>query len=593
MLPDNPHISYENGDEAISRKLDEKLMELHSLFEVSQTLNSSLKLTAILDNILLTPMGKMLISRGIILLSQKNHAYRVETLKGLSQNIIGNVITIDCQCHGPQFIDEISETDNPWARYFKEKSIELIIPIRSSNKILGIIGFGKKISGTKYLQSELDFLNSLSNIASTAIENGLMITELQEVNRKLDKKVQELNTLFDIGKELNSTLDSEKILNLLSYAIMGEMMINRLMVFTKENNHFRLAISKGHRSTSDLSQFQNEAELKDFLKIKDSIQLDQEPQKSPIITKLYNAGFRVIVTMRIQDETKGVLTIGEKINKQVFVQEELEFLYTLGNEAMICLENARLFEETLEKQRIEEELELAREIQQRLLPKNCPQIPNYEIAAMNIPSRQVGGDYFDCITLDSKRTCLAIADVSGKGIPASLLMSNVQAGLHALIDSGLYLSEIAAKINNMLHQNTGFDRFITFFYGILEHETGKFTYVNAGHNPPYLFHKDGSVQLLDKGGLILGMMPNVVYEKENVRLQSGDWIIMFTDGVSEAMNENDEEFEEHRIEDIVKTNLHLSAETMKDALYNAVKNFTKGVPQSDDITIVIVKAYNK
>ncbi|MBD3290991.1 SpoIIE family protein phosphatase [candidate division KSB1 bacterium] len=589
MLPADPNIPIKDDEEVISRKLDEKLMELHSLFEVSQTLNSSLKLTAILDNILLTPMGKMLISRGIVLLQYKKNIFRVETLKGLPTSVIGDEIKIECTCSGPQFVDQIDETDNPWIQYFREKSIELVIPIRSSNKILGMIGFGKKISKTKYLQSELNFLNSLSNIASSAIENGLMIIELQEVNRKLDKKVQELNTLFDIGKELNSTLDSDKILNLLSYAIMGEMMINRAMVFTRENDHFELAISKGHRSTADLSEFKNTQELSTFQQISESFQLRDHPQKSPIIDKLYKAGFRVIVPMRIQDETKGILTIGEKINKQDFVQEELEFLYTLGNEAMICLENARLFEETLEKQRIEEELELAREIQQRLLPKSCPKIPGFEIAAMNIPSRQVGGDYYDCISLDSNRTCLAIADVSGKGIPASLLMSNVQAGLHAMIDSGMRLSEIAAKINNMVHRNTGYDRFITFYFGILEHDSRKFGCVNAGHNPPYLFHQDGSFQLLDKGGLILGMMPNIVYQKEEVQLQSGDWIIMFTDGVSEAMNEHDEEFEEHRIEEIVKANLQASAEEMKDALYKAVKNFTKGVPQSDDITMVIVK----
>lgn len=575
--------------QSIDRKLDEKVMELHSLFEISQTLNSSLNVTAILDNLLLTPMGKMMISKGIVLLNHSKNIFKVETLKGLSQKLIGQTVEINDPVTGPTLIKDIGSEKDECASFFNKNEIELILPIRSSNKVLGIIGFGKKILSTPYKQSELNFLNSLSNIAATAIENGLMVMQLQKVNRKLDKKVQELNTLFDIGKELNSTLDPEKILNLLSYAIMGEMMVNRCMVFVKDVDEMKLAISKGHKNISALEPFKQTGFLEALCDIKETVHFNNDNANDPVQTMLAQTKCPVAIPMRIKDETKGIIVIGEKILKANFEEDELEFLYTLGNEAIICLENARLFEETLEKQRMEEELDFAREIQQGLLPKENPELQNYEIAGMNIPSRQVGGDYYDCIRLNEDEICIAIADVSGKGMPASLLMANIQASLLAILESKKDLSEITGKINNIIHRNTGYDKFITFFGGILNLAENTFTSVNAGHNPPYFFHKDGTFDLLEKGGLLLGMMPNMPYEQETIQLQHGDWIIMFTDGISEAMNDKDEEFEEHRIEEFVSANLTLSAEEMKQKLYSEVKNFTRGVPQSDDITMIVVK----
>jgi len=579
---------FEKNNESVDRLLDEKLMELHTLFEISQTLNSSLKITAILDNLLLTPMGKMMISKGIILLNQSQNVFKVETLKGLQSNLIGANVSMNYQFANPTPIATIKEQDGG-IKFFKDIAIELLIPIRSGKKILGIIGYGAKMQKTPYLQSELDFLNSLSNMAATAIENGLMVKQLQDINRKLDKKVQELNTLFDIGKELNSTLDPEKILNLLSYAILGEMMVQRCLIFTKEKDNMQLSISKGHKNEADLNQFRKPRFLSTIAKIDKAMRLEESIGKNSVQHALNEAGFRVAIPMQIKDETKGVIIVGEKILKTSFEEDELEFLYTLGNEAIICLENARLFEETLEKQRMEEELDIAREIQQGLLPKQCPHLNFYEIAVMNVPTRQVGGDYYDCIQLDEKHVCVAIADVSGKGMPAALLMANIQASFHAIVDTEKQLNDITGRINNIIHRNTGLDKFITFFTGMLNVEQNTFSSVNAGHNPPYHYHKDGTFQLLEKGGLLLGMMPNMPYQQETVKLVSGDWIVMYTDGISEAMNKDEQEFEERRIESIVSKNLHVSAEEMKQKLYKAVTDFTFGVPQSDDITMVIIK----
>ncbi|HDP98123.1 MAG TPA: hypothetical protein ENN22_02940 [bacterium] len=579
-----------DGEDGSNRKLDEKLMELQSLFEVSQTLNSSLNLKSILDNILLTPMGKMMISRGMVLLYHKSNKLRVETLKGYPQKLIGKLVDFQSELIEPIILKSADLDLKQQLKFFLEKEIELLLPIHSGDKVLGYISFGKKMTGSDYSKSELTYLKSLANIAATSIENGLMVMELQQVNRRLDKKIQELNTLFEIGKELNSTLDRDKILNLLGYAVMGEMIINRCLVFLDEDGEMKLSMSKGLQQGEKENLLHDSRILEQLSQIAEPIYLKTDKDYDEILTHFLNNGFPVIVPMRLQNVTRGVLAIGERITGIKFQQDDLDFLSTLGNEALICLENARLFQERLKRQRIEEELALAREIQQKLLPSQCPQCENYQIDGINVPSLQVSGDYFDCVQLDENRFCLAIADVSGKGAPASLLMANLQAVLNALIETETQPNKITARINNLIHKNTNYDKFITFFLGILNKKENSFQYVNAGHNPPYLMHQDGKYESLEKGGLLLGMMPNIPYEQGEIKLKSGDWIVMFTDGVTEAQNDAKEEFGEQRLIQIMQENLSISTSAMTSKILAAVKSFSGNLLQSDDVTLLILKA---
>ena len=567
-------------------QLDEKVYELQALFDLSKALNSSLKLRTILDTILLTPMGKLLVGKGMVLISKEASGFIIETLKGLPKSLLGNKIQVDDFPESPTFTDQLKPS--VWQGFVQKYELELVIPIRHNDKNLGLIAFGKKIVGNRYSDSELNYLHSLSNIAATSIQNGIIFEELNDVNRQLDKKVQELNTLFEIGKELNSTLESDKVVNLLAYSIMGEMMVNRCLIFLVENGKLALTLNKGFQNEENLKRLNDPGYLEKLAKI-DEPKIVNQNTKDELYTKLADFGIAVVVPMRTQDELKGVLALSEKITKTQFAKAEIDFLTTLGNLSMISIENARLFEETLEKQRLEKELLIAREIQQRLLPESCPKIENYEVAAINISSLQVGGDYYDCIKLNDGRYFFTIADVSGKGAPAALLMSNLQASLHVLVNTGLDISEITKRVNNLIYRNTGYDKFITFFCGVLDLNNKTFTSVNGGHNPPYLFHKDGSFETFTEGGLILGMMPDIEYHCETKKLQSGDCIVMFTDGVSEAMDANSEEFEEKRIEQTVLDNYDNSAEGILQKLIDAVKEFSKGQPQSDDITILTIK----
>jgi len=567
-----------NKKEESFQELDERFLELTSLFEISHSLTSSLSIRSILENILRIPMGHMLINRGVVFLKrQSGDEYVLEELKGLSRDLIGKSLRIDSPPSRSMLVNEIRERYN-WLQFFEQFGIQLLLPLVVSQGIIGIVGFGEKIGGKPYEESELEFLNSISNIAATAVANGLNVEEIQKVNRNLDRKVQQLNTIFDISRELNITLDQKKIASLLSFAVMGELLVNKCVVFTKRKDEMEILVAKGVDSV---------------LKVEDDLAEISQPlllEKTERFALYKKLGIAVLVPMRLQDETRGILALGQKISGTGFTAGDLEFLTTLGNQAMTSLENARLFEETLEKQRMEEELNLARNIQQGLLPSKLPQLNGYEIAAVNIPSRQVGGDYFDIISISENRYGIAIADVSGKGAGAALLMANLQASLHALATSNIRIGEMISRINNLIYQNTALDKFITFFYGELDTKENTFTYCNAGHNPPYRVDEKGKVVELMVGGIILGMMKDVVFETATVTIKPGDRIVMFTDGITEAMNEKEEEFGEERLKKLIQKWPNVSSQELMDKIISEVKEFSKGTPQDDDITMVILKA---
>ena len=370
------------------------------------------------------------------------------------------------------------------------------------------------------------------------------------------------------------------------WVMMGQVTVNTFIIALKEEEDFRTAMVKGSqfslkegeicRRLCELSSFLNSPYL-----CNDQSEYDEELNKTQI---------RVVVPMQIQNETQGYIFLGEKITKQPYMESDLEFLQTLGNVAIISLENARLFIETLEKQKLEEEMALARNIQSRLLPKTMPDLPNILIHGVNVPSKQVGGDYFDIISIDNNYLGLTIADVSGKGMGAALLMSNLQASLQSLITEGYSLDKLVGRINNVIYQNTDPEKYITFFYGKLDKNTLSMDYVNAGHNPPYLLHKDGTIEELIKGGIILGMMPDMPYEIGSCQLSKGDMLMLFTDGVTETMTLDDVEYEESRLIDFLKkTGLTKNPEEINNDLIIELEQFSAGAPQNDDITILTLQ----
>jgi len=370
---------------------------------------------------------------------------------------------------------------------------------------------------------------------------------------------------------------------------MGELVISRCYLYLREEGSFSLCAARGLRvDDKSRQELSTPAVLAGLSQVNHLVDITTEEMAADL-EPLRSHQLKLLIPMQIQEETRGLLAVGEKIAPQPFQSDEHEFLSTLCNLAMISIENARLFEEALAKQRIEEELNIARDIQQRLLPQECPGHSGLEIHGLNIPTSQVGGDYFDCIDIDNDHVAITIADVSGKGVPASLLMSSLHAGLHNLVTPGGDIPAMIGRLNNFIQANTSFDKFITFFYGEFDLAGHTFSYVNAGHNLPYLFHADGTIKRLETGGLLLGMLPNMPYQSEKVALQKDDLLFLFTDGVTEAKNAHEEDFEEERLEAVIKPALGLPLRELVERVVEAVRRHCTGMPQSDDLTMMAAR----
>ena len=294
--------------------------------------------------------------------------------------------------------------------------------------------------------------------------------------------------------------------------------------------------------------------------------------------------------VRHKKETSAILCLGPKMTGQSYQSDDIDLLNALGNLAYVSIQNTYLVEEQIEKERLEEEMRLARDIQEGLFPRETPTVAGLQIASLALPSRHVGGDYYDLVAQQNGSMLLAIADVTGKGVPAALLMASLQACLHTMVPMDLTMEEFIGHMNRVICQNTSYDKFITAFIGIFLPETNRFEYVNAGHNPPMLLRKNGDLELLEEGGLLLGVMTDMPYQRGSVDLHDGDILVAFTDGVTEAMSPDEEEFHEDRLEAIIRENQQATAQEILDAVRKAVVDFTGSETQlSDDLTMIVMK----
>ncbi len=545
---------------------------LTALVEFSRVINSSLDLNFILNNVLLTCLGKFLAIRGVIALNI-NGKLKIKSYKGISEESILLFPDIDAT--------EDCTLNDDFKKFFSDNNLLASEKISSSNECVGIVCLGEKLNKQDYSKDDLDFLKTILNISASAIQNSLIVEELKLVNRELDSRIQRLSSLFELSKEFGLFSESTKVTRLLIFALIGQFLVQKYALLRFEGNDIEVIEPK-------LPVDELLANLRniDYQKIDTSLNREQVALLFP---SLYAMGIEVIVPMQIQGKTKGLIILGRRINNIDYTDADIEFIFSVGSLAIISMENRRLFREALEKQKMEEELDLAREIQRNLLPQKIPAYNNFDIAAVNVSSKQVGGDYYDIIELDENDCVVAIADVSGKGVPASLLMANMQAFLQVICRQNVPLDIATGLINDLISKNTADGKFITFFWGVLNDLDKTFKYVNAGHNPPLLI-RDGKISKLEIGGMILGVMKTTIpYRSEKIKLIKDDVLVMFTDGISEAMNKKGEEFSDESLE---KLSLELAggtSENIMNKIQSEVQKFTNGANQSDDLTLVVIK----
>jgi sigma-B regulation protein RsbU (phosphoserine phosphatase) len=409
-----------------------------------------------------------------------------------------------------------------------------------------------------------------------------------------EQALERLHFLVEASKILNSTLDLFELLEIILKMTSEQTCAERATLFLVdaqrrelwsliaqglEQREIRLPIGGGLAGW--VAQNGEAVNLADAY---------ADPRFDPSFDSLFGYRTKSILVVPVKDRAGKVVGVLELLNKPCgFVQSDIDFLESISVHAAIALDNARLYRESVERQRLDRELALARTIQQGLLPDAPPRLDGFDLAVRHSTCLYVGGDYYDFLPLGRTAHLFVIADVEGKGAPAALVMSNVQATLRTLVKHVHSLEGIVFNLNDMLRESTRGGRYLTLFAGLLDLKKRGLHYINAGHLSPMLLREDGNVPL-SEGGTVIGLFPGQRFSRGFVQLQEGDVVVACTDGITESSNTKDEQYGMDRLVATGRRRrMHAAAEIV-DAIFTDVEAFAEGGDHRDDRVVMAIKA---
>lgn len=406
-----------------------------------------------------------------------------------------------------------------------------------------------------------------------------------------------LALISKVGVALLAATGLDETLNEVASLVFEAVPAQRCVIMLrdgKSGSEMRIMVARGRGKDETLEEVRLSRTVMDEVLKNGKSVLTADAQHDPKFASqtITLQGIRSVLAVPLSVDERdvfGLIYADSPTYETTFSEEHLNILTTLASVASIRVENATLLDERFERLRMEHELELATEIQQRFQPSSPPIVDGYEFQGISFSCYEIGGDYYDFIARHDGRMLIALGDVSGKGTAAALLMSSLHAAIHAQVSAKSSLEEIVDSVNQYLADNTPANRFVTLFIAELEPSTGVLKYINAGHNPPLIGRADGTIAQLSSGGFPLGIMPGAEFEVGQNTLSTGDVLVVYSDGVSEANNIHDEEFGMERLEEVVRKNVTASASGLRDKVESSLSSFTQTAPANDDITLVIVK----
>ena len=419
---------------------------------------------------------------------------------------------------------------------------------------------------------------------------------LRRENKQLLNAVTELSVLNDIATAINSLQPVEQIIEKIIFRCIKHLNVEEgsvgLLEEVEEEQKFKTMIRKQDVSKVRLPYRLDNQLTGWMLKNKKPLLVNdlKEDERFKYLENesiLFNS--LLCVPMMIKGKLIGYLVVFNKKDKSDFTEEDKRLLSIIAVQSAQIIENGRLYEEEKAFFSLKEEMRLAAEIQQRLMPDKIPEISGYQISAISIPAKEVGGDYYDFFDLEDGRTGVCLGDITGKGITAALLMSNLQAALRS---QSLIYTDCAMSVQNtnkLLFRSTEASKFATLFYLVLDSVNHNLEYCNGGHDTPLLFKQKGDEVELPATGMLLGFMEESEYKKEKIEIDNGDILLIYSDGVTEAMNVEKKEFGLEKVKDLIRNNMSEGAEIIKEKILDEIKLHTSGAEQSDDITLIILK----
>lgn len=410
--------------------------------------------------------------------------------------------------------------------------------------------------------------------------------QLKDLIRELKVKKFQFNSIYEFSSSIYSSFNLENVFRIYLSTIMGHMGITRSLFFDEKNDLLEKRGFRFHENDKSilLNGLRRYKKKWDYLELKDIKNKDPE-----LFELLSQKNIAILLNLSEKGDKEKALGLGLKFNRQRLNQDDIEFAFSLSRFTLIAIDNSFMISKMIEKQKMEHEINIAKEIQLSLLPQEIPEFKNFDIAVRYEPINSVGGDYYDILKERDGKTPILIADVEGKGLSAALLAASSQAVFHAMND--LYFSEpedFISKANSLIFDFTRGNRFITIFWMIIEDRKKSVSYVNAGHIEPVLISGKKSYPL-SKGGVLTGFTNDASYEKEKLILKSGDIIAAFTDGVPEIENKEGDEYGVERIIEYVRKHKDKTASEINDGLYKHMFKFSGNIKPTDDCTLIILK----
>lgn len=412
-------------------------------------------------------------------------------------------------------------------------------------------------------------------------------------NAELRRAVYELSVLNELSLEIGKSFDTDEIMSHTVkrslQAVSGEQAVITLV--DREQDSAGETLVRIVDTASQSEHFHLHEALIGWMQLKNRPLLANDPTSDDRLRNInLPRGIQSLLCVPLVSKAEliGVLTVYNS-KRGGFTAEDQRLLAIIASQAAQIIENARLNAESRAFELVREEIRLAMQIQQELLPARPPALPGYDVAGISIPAQEVGGDYFDFIQLDADRWAVALGDVSGKGLPASLLMANLQATLRGQLLFSTSTGECLHRANRLLYASTAPEKFATLFCGILDLRDHKLNFTNAGHEYPFLFGKQALKRRLMTGGMMLGTLEDYPYEEDTVAIEVGDLLVIMSDGIKDAENSREVPFGEARLESLLQDHRDLKAAEIVELVVATVGRFCGEVPHTDDLTLVVVK----
>jgi sigma-B regulation protein RsbU (phosphoserine phosphatase) len=533
---------------------------LEALLESAELLHGSLHLDELLRHLLRTVMGRLLVTRACIGVTDQEGAMRVSLARGVSGLTVGQALD---------------------AQTAAAAGMALVLPIGAPP--IGLLGVAAPSASR--LEEERSFINALLGIASSALANARAHSEAERLAAALGQRVQELRTLLDMVQGFAAAREPEDVAQLLALSLAGRWAVSRYLVVAWMQGHPMVQRTRG-MSLDDPRSW--EPWLGDWPEAVSVADLPADDERGRALRDE-----KAVLVLPIRSAAvRGFVLLGPRPAGLAFPEAGREFAAALVAQAAVAFENAWRLRETLARRRVEQELALAASIQQGLFPASLPAWPGYELAAFNRPASQVGGDYYDAISAagggPAGPCLLCVADVSGKGLPASLLMSTIQATFRALHGRAASLVDLVEETNALLYATTPGNKYATAILARIDPASGIGSYVNAGHTRGLLVHANGEVEALEPCGPPIGLLPGIGWDEKPIALGPGDRLALFSDGVTEAWNSAEDEFGENRVVHELRSARAGPAELTVSRLVAAIDAFAGPAAQHDDITMMLL-----